>query len=97
MSGDEAIKASDIIEMNPTYILRWEESEDAYVLLYPEGIVKLNSSAGEILKRCVDGHTVAEVIAELTELCGGGDISADILAFLEIANDKGWTRKAAQA
>jgi pyrroloquinoline quinone biosynthesis protein D len=97
MSVSDQIKETDVIELIPTYLLRWEESEESYVLLYPEGIVKLNSSAGEILKRCVDGRTVAQVIADLSELCGGEDISADILAFLEIANDKGWTRKAAQA
>jgi len=31
--------------------LQWEEAQNSYVLLYPEGMVKLNQSAGEILKR----------------------------------------------
>ena len=31
--------------------MQWEEAQGAYVLLYPEGMVKLNQSAGEILKR----------------------------------------------
>ena len=30
---------------------QWEEAQAAYVLLYPEGMVKLGQSAGEILKR----------------------------------------------
>lgn len=91
------IKDTDIIDMNEKYILRWEESEDSYVLLYPEGIVKLNSSAGEILKRCVGGRVVADIIADLSELCPGEEIAEDVLAFLEIADDKGWIRKAAAA
>jgi pyrroloquinoline quinone biosynthesis protein D len=32
--------------------LQWEPAQQAHVLLYPEGMVKLNGSAGEILKRC---------------------------------------------
>ena len=35
--------------------LQWEPAQNAHVLLYPEGMVKLNASAGEILKRC-DGQ-----------------------------------------
>lgn len=42
---------------------QWEPAQQAYVLLYPEGMVKLNQSAGEILRRC-DGHcSVAAVVA----------------------------------
>ena len=36
--------------------LQWEAAQNAHVLLYPEGMIKLNGSAGEILKRC-DGAT----------------------------------------
>ena len=32
--------------------LRWEPAQEAHVLLYPEGMVKLNGSAGAILSRC---------------------------------------------
>ncbi|MDE2371087.1 MAG: pyrroloquinoline quinone biosynthesis peptide chaperone PqqD, partial [Burkholderiales bacterium] len=32
--------------------LQWEAAQDCHVLLYPEGMVKLNGSAGEIMKRC---------------------------------------------
>ena len=40
-------------------------AQNAHVLLYPEGMVKLNGSAGEILKRCDGQRTVAEIIADL--------------------------------
>ena len=36
--------------------LQWEAVQNSWVLLYPEGMVKLNGSAGEILKR-LDGQT----------------------------------------
>ena len=35
--------------------LQWEPAQDAHVLLYPEGMVKLNGSAGAIMSRC-DGE-----------------------------------------
>ena len=45
---------NDIPCLSKLYRLQWEKAQDAYVLLYPEGMVKLNESAGEILSR-VDG------------------------------------------
>lgn len=43
----------------------WEEEEQAYVLLYPEGMVVLNHSVGDLLQRC-DGYlTVEEIIAQM--------------------------------
>ncbi|PKM00078.1 MAG: pyrroloquinoline quinone biosynthesis peptide chaperone PqqD [Gammaproteobacteria bacterium HGW-Gammaproteobacteria-9] len=39
-------------EIRPPFLFRWEDSQQAHVLLYPEGIVKLNVTGGEILRRC---------------------------------------------
>ena len=36
------------------------------VLLFPEGILELNETAGEILIRC-DGRTVSEILLALSE------------------------------
>ena len=49
---------------NPMYLFRWEPTQDSHVLLYPEGIVKLNQTAGDIIERCDGRRTVAELIAE---------------------------------
>ncbi len=43
--------------------LQWEPAQNAHVLLYPEGMVKLNGSAGEILKRC-DGSRDVDAIVD---------------------------------
>jgi len=45
--------------------LQWEAVQQAHVLLYPEGMVKLNGSAGEILTRC-DGNAPVSVKATTT-------------------------------
>ena len=39
--------------------LQWEPAQEAHVLLYPEGMVKLNGSAGQIMSRCDGVRTVA--------------------------------------
>jgi len=72
------------------YRLQWEDSQQAYVLLYPEGMVKLNSSAGEILRRCDGTRTVAEIIADLKRTFPDADLEDDVLNLLGAARDNGW-------
>ena len=47
--------------------LQWEAAQNAFVLLYPEGMIKLNASAGEILKRCDGAATVDEITGSLEQ------------------------------
>ena len=51
----------------PTFRLQWEQAQDCFVILYPEGMVKLSNSAGEILKRCDGERTVQGIIKELQQ------------------------------
>lgn len=74
--------------------LQWEDAQQAWVLLYPEGMVKLNQSAGEIMRRCDGSRNLAEVVAELEEAFGAVDLTADVLAFAELALKQGWLRDA---
>ena len=41
--------------VSPPFRFQWEEVQNCYVVLYPEGMVKLSQSAGEIMRRC-DGE-----------------------------------------
>lgn len=75
------------------YRFQWEPAQDCYVLLYPEGMVKLNMAAGEILKRISEKkQTVAELIAELQAAFDGADLADDVYQFLEEAHDNDWIR-----
>jgi pyrroloquinoline quinone biosynthesis protein D len=79
--------------LSPGYRFQWEQAQDCYVLLYPEGMVKLNFAAGEILKRVVEKEqTVAELIAELKAAFDGADLEADVYQFLEEAHGHHWIR-----
>ena len=70
---------------------QWEPAQDCYVLLYPEGMVKLNGSAGLIMS-AVDGErTVADVISHLeAQFPGVETIAGDTLEFLETAQAQRW-------
>ncbi len=77
-------------EINPVFLFRWEEQEQAYLLLYPEGIIKLNDSAGNILKLCDGERTLETIVAELKVLFGNDNIEGDVYSFMEVAHGKGW-------
>jgi pyrroloquinoline quinone biosynthesis protein D len=81
-------------ELNPMFLFRWEDTQDSYVLLYPEGVVKLNPTAGEILKRCTGEATLAAMIEELQGLFVGppGTVEQGVRKFLEVSHAKGWIR-----
>jgi pyrroloquinoline quinone biosynthesis protein D len=69
---------------------QWEPAQNCHVLLYPEGMVKLNQSAGEILKRCDGERDVAAIVADLEATFSASGLEADVLAFLEMAKGQKW-------
>ena len=70
--------------------LQWEPAQNAHVLLYPEGMVKLNASAGAIMSRCNGERTVAEIIEDLERAYGTNGLAKDVCAFIEIALERKW-------
>ncbi len=72
------------------YRLQWEPAQDAHVLLFPEGMVKLNRSAGEILARCDGTRTVDAIVAELEAAFGATGLAGDVDAFLTLAAERRW-------
>jgi pyrroloquinoline quinone biosynthesis protein D len=72
--------------------LQWEEVQQAWVLLYPEGMVKLNASAGEIMSR-LDGDTsIKALVATLEQQFDTTGLQADVLDFLTLAKRQGWVK-----
>jgi pyrroloquinoline quinone biosynthesis protein D len=70
--------------------LQWEPAQEAHVLLYPEGMVKLNASAGAILARCDGERTVADIVADLERAYGAAGLADDVSAFVELALERRW-------
>ena len=70
--------------------LQWEPAQDAHVLLYPEGMVKLNGSAGAIMSRCDGVRTLADIVSDLERTYGATGLAADVRAFVTLAVEKHW-------
>lgn len=70
--------------------LQWEPAQEAHVLLYPEGMVKLNSSAAAIMTRCDGIRTVADIVADIERTYGVTGLAADVNAFVAMAREKSW-------
>lgn len=69
---------------------QWEPAQNAHVLLYPEGMVTLNESAAEVLRRCDGERTVKEVLEDLHRSFPGADLDDDVRELLAEARDRGW-------
>jgi len=76
--------------INRLFRFQWEPAQQAHVLLYPEGMVKLNQSAGEILKRCDGSKSVAEIVADLEAAFNASGLAAEVDAFLLMAEAQNW-------
>ncbi|EOL8958121.1 pyrroloquinoline quinone biosynthesis peptide chaperone PqqD [Cronobacter dublinensis] len=73
------------------YRLQWEEAQNTHVILYPEGMAKLNESAAAILQ-LVDGQQTAGAIIDALEarFPEAGSLTDDVLGFLGLAYQQKW-------
>lgn len=78
--------------LSKLFRLQWEEVQNNYVLLYPEGMVKLNQSAAEILKRCDGKRDATAIVSDLESSFALSDLRADVEEFLHTAHAQGWIR-----
>jgi pyrroloquinoline quinone biosynthesis protein D len=78
------------LKLNPIFRLQWEPVQNAHVLLYPEGMVKLNQSAAEILKRCDGTRDIDTLIDELKKAFNTPDLGGEVRLFVAEAERRGW-------
>lgn len=70
---------------------QWEPAQDCHVLLYPEGMIKLNESAAAVLGEVDGARTVGAIVADLQARYPEAEgIEEDIVAFLEVAIERFW-------
>ena len=89
-----AVGTDSRLRVAPGFRLQWEAAQTAWVLLYPEGMVKLNQSAGEILSRVDGQRSVAAIVAELETAFNASGLEGDVLAFVDIALKQKWVEVA---
>ncbi len=88
-----ALDKDKAISFSPMHRLQWEEAQDKYVILYPEGMVELNQSSAEILKLCDGQRHVNDIVVELEQKFSTSGLADDITQFLEIALQNGWIKQ----
>lgn len=85
-----AIAANATPAINRLFRLQWEEVQGCHVLLYPEGMVKLNGSAAEILQCCDGQTTVDQMVDKLEAKFQATGLRADIEGMLAHAYAQKW-------
>ena len=88
------IEHKDIYKIADHHRFQWEKAQDCYVILFPEGMVKLNGGAGEVLN-LVDGvATVATIIKLLIDkFPDAPNLEGDIIGMIELGLEKAWIQK----
>jgi pyrroloquinoline quinone biosynthesis protein D len=84
------VALTTVPRVGPGFRLQFEPAQDCHVLLYPEGMVKLNQPAGEIMKRCDGEKTIAAVVTELETAFSATGLEGDVLAFVKMAGQQRW-------
>ena len=90
--NSSTITADHIPSVTSGYRLQFEQAQDTWVLLYPEGMVKLNQSAAEILKRCDGIRSVTQVVTQLEQDFEQKGLENDVLGFLTVAREQKWIK-----
>jgi len=77
--------------LNPMFRFQWEKAQNCFVLLFPEGMVKLNGGAGEIMQ-LIDGKKKVQQITKALndKFPNAGDLSTDVNEFISTAIEKKW-------
>lgn len=88
------INSEQILKFSPGFRLQWEEAQQKFVILYPEGMVELNQSSAEILKLCDGSKNLSGIVSELEAKFATTGLAADIANFLKVALQNGWIQYA---
>ncbi len=87
------IDTTKTINLAAGHRLQWEEAQNAYVILYPEGMVELNQTSAEILKLCTGELSFDEIVNKLEQLFNVQNISDDVGEFIQVALTNGWIKQ----
>ena len=91
---ENTIQHSDIYDIALHHRFQWEEAQSSYVILFPEGMVKLHGGAGEVIQLVNGKATVGDIVTALKEKFPDADnIETDIIGMFDMAVGKAWLRK----
>ena len=69
--------------------LRYDEVRQEHVLLIPEGVVRLNPSAAEVLELCDGERSLDDIVGALSARYEGAAVRDDVLELVDAMAQRG--------
>jgi pyrroloquinoline quinone biosynthesis protein D len=69
--------------------LRYDEVREEHLLLIPEGAVRLNRTAAEVLELCDGERSLEEIVGTLSERYDGSDLRDDVRGLVDGMAERG--------
>ena len=69
--------------------LQYDDVREEHVLLIPEGAVRLNETAAQVLELCDGRRSVDEIAATLSARYEGADVADDVRGLLQAMGERG--------
>jgi pyrroloquinoline quinone biosynthesis protein D len=69
--------------------LRYDDVREEHLLLVPEGAVRLNSTAAEVLELCDGERSLDDIVGALSARYEGADVRDDVLQLVDAMAQRG--------
>jgi pyrroloquinoline quinone biosynthesis protein D len=69
--------------------LRYDDVREEHQLLIPEGVVRLNASAAEVLALCDGERSLDDIVGALAERYDGADLRDDVVELVGAMAQRG--------
>ena len=69
--------------------LRYDEVREEHVLLVPEGAVRLNPTAAQVLELCDGARSLEDIVGVLSERYHGTDVGDDVRGLVDAMTQRG--------
>jgi pyrroloquinoline quinone biosynthesis protein D len=69
--------------------LRYDDVREEHVLLIPEGVVRLNPSAAEVLELCDGERSLDDIVGALSARYEGADLREDVVGLVDAMAQRG--------
>jgi coenzyme PQQ biosynthesis protein PqqD len=69
--------------------LQYDDVREEHLLLIPEGAVRLNPTAAEVLELCDGERSLDDIVGALSERYQGADVRDDVVELVDAMAQKG--------
>ena len=69
--------------------LRYDDVREEHQLLIPEGVVRLNPTAAEVLELCDGERSLDDIVGALTTRYDGADVRDDVVGLVDAMAERG--------